>query len=351
MFSELNKEVWRSDDSVRAVDNFEECRRYISGEMKGFRLSSRDCFEFVKLHHRYIQFGESRVDFVQFCCGREFAISQPAELDPYYYIKLVISGRCKLTMGSEAFFVSSGQGAAINPYGPLAAQWEGHCETVIIRLNRDGIIKTLADELNVEVLTPLRFASAPVTAAQCHPMTALMDMLLRHSQAPASFEICGLDRDVERLVYLAALRCFLNNYSEMLQNPRSAVAPFYIRAAEEYILNYCQEDITLADLSKATGVSTRSLFYGFRRWRHTTPKAHIKKTRLNIARDALRLAAKTGASVTQIAIASGYRNLSRFSTDYKFRFGEAPSQTLRRGKSGLIPLQDENASIFAGDEG
>ena len=109
------------------------------------------------------------------------------------------------------------------------------------------------------------------------------------------------------------------------------VAPYYVRKAEEYLRGHLREDVTIEELAQVAGVSCRSLFYGFRRWRDTTPMAYLKKLRLDVARETLRSGARTGASVTDVATAVGFYHLSRFSGEYKARFGEPPSATLRRG--------------------
>jgi transcriptional regulator GlxA family with amidase domain len=59
--------------------------------------------------------------------------------------------------------------------------------------------------------------------------------------------------------------------------------------------------------------------------------ALLKKLRLDQARKELLLASRDGGSVTGTAMNCGFQNLSMFSREYKARFGEAPSETLRCG--------------------
>ena len=72
----------------------------------------------------------------------------------------------------------------------------------------------------------------------------------------------------------------------------------------------------------------------FRRFRDTTPMAQLRALRLERARSELAKAGQDGGSVTSVANAHGFGSLSRFAADYKARFHESPSETLRRGTVG-----------------
>jgi AraC-like DNA-binding protein len=51
-------------------------------------------------------------------------------------------------------------------------------------------------------------------------------------------------------------------------------------------------------------------------------------------RSELAIAGQDGGSVASVANAHGFGSLSRFAVDYKARFHESPSETLRRGTVG-----------------
>lgn len=329
-FEEIGRDHWDDGTSVRSIVSYDRCRDYFDETMKGFRLRIAMGVSDVQLAHRSVKMGSSQVDFVQLRCDREFRVDQPDEFD-YYYLKLVLSGRCELAMGDEITVVSEGEASVVNPFGSLKVLWNGLCEQVMIRMDRNALEQTLSEELDIEINDPIRFASIAVSAEASRPVSALVDLLRRDADGASVFGTWRLGRQFERLVHLAALQCFPNNYSELLRRATSMVAPYYVRKAEEYLRDHLREDVTIEDLARVTRVSTRSLFYGFRRWRDTTPMAYLKKLRLDVARETLRSAARTGASVTDVATAVGFFHLSRFSSEYKARFGEPPSVTLRRG--------------------
>ena len=47
-----------------------------------------------------------------------------------------------------------------------------------------------------------------------------------------------------------------------------------------------------------------------------------------------RLGSGAATAVTEVALACGFEHLGRFSTRYRDRFGESPSETLRRARGG-----------------
>ena len=333
-FQEINREHWDDGQSVRSITSYERCREYFDETMKGFRLRIGVGQEEVQLAHRSLKMGSSQVDFVQLRCGRGFRVDQPDEFD-YYYLKFVLSGSCELATGEDSIVVRQGEAAAVNPFGQLIARWSGVCEQVMIRIDRNTLEQTLADELDIRVTDPVRFAPICVTAETSRPVSALVDVLRRDADGARVFRTWRLGRQFERLVHLAALQCFPNNYSEPLRGARSMAAPYYVRKAEDYLRRHLREQITIEELARVAGVSTRALFWGFRRGRDTTPMAYLKKLRLDLARDTLLSAARTGASVTDVAMAVGFIHLSRFSSEYKARFGESPSATRSRGPLDL----------------
>jgi transcriptional regulator GlxA family with amidase domain len=87
--------------------------------------------------------------------------------------------------------------------------------------------------------------------------------------------------------------------------------------------------ISIGALAAAAGVSARTLFEGFRRFRGVSPMAALKAVRLDAVNDELE-AADPSASVTGVALKWGFVHLGRFAQDYRRRFGRLPSETLRR---------------------
>lgn len=134
---------------------------------------------------------------------------------------------------------------------------------------------------------------------------------------------------LEEFVMSSLLYAHASNYSSFLTRPGEATEHRAIRAAKEYIEEHLAEPITVGDIALAAGVSERTLQSAFRHDLSTTPVAYVRDRRLERARADLADAAPGEASVTAIATRWGFGHLGRFASEYKARFGESPSQTLR----------------------
>jgi transcriptional regulator GlxA family with amidase domain len=119
-----------------------------------------------------------------------------------------------------------------------------------------------------------------------------------------------------------------------LVQSRQRAATWQVRRAEEYIEAHWNQPITIASLAVATAASARSIFYHFKNSRGVSPMSFLKQVRLDHAKHLLE---RSGVdhSVTQIAVDCGFGNLGHFAGDYFKRFGERPSDTLKRSKYEL----------------
>jgi transcriptional regulator GlxA family with amidase domain len=92
--------------------------------------------------------------------------------------------------------------------------------------------------------------------------------------------------------------------------------------------------LVVADLVAASGVPGRTLFKHFRDSKGTSPMRYLRNARLEKVRHAL-TRAEPGDSVTVIAMIWGFSHMGRFAVEYRARFGESPSDTLRKGRRVL----------------
>ena len=90
------------------------------------------------------------------------------------------------------------------------------------------------------------------------------------------------------------------------------------------------EMLGLRSMSKATGLSPRTLQRTFQIEYGLCPQEWLRVERLNRVREDL-LNVRNGDSVTHTATRCGFFHLGRFSQYYCDLFGEKPSQTLARG--------------------
>lgn len=122
-----------------------------------------------------------------------------------------------------------------------------------------------------------------------------------------------------------------HDHADLFEARPPGLSDAYVRVAEQYIEAHAHEPITTTDLARVAGVSARTLQTAFRCHRGCSPREFLKERRLERAQRRL-LSAPPGLTVTQIAFDCGFQHLGQFSVDYRKRFGESPSETLRRGR-------------------
>lgn len=271
---------------------------------------------------------QTNIDLVSFTCGSEFWIDRKSDVDSYMF-QFPLSGVCSIEdKGLTAMIAAPGQLFVLNPRQRALKRWSGHCSQVMLQADRGTLERVLAAELGHECGEPLVFESSVQDNAVAQALSAVTQSVWRDFMQNAALDQWRIVRSFERNLLVAFLGALRHNYSEELNSPATPAAPYYVKRAEDFIRANLRGRIEIEDLVAVAGVSSRSLYYGFRRWRGTTPMNYLRQVRLNVAHEELKRARDTGNNVTRIALGVGYDHLSRFSKDYKERFGQSPSATM-----------------------
>lgn len=96
--------------------------------------------------------------------------------------------------------------------------------------------------------------------------------------------------------------------------------------------------ISLGDVCVAAGVNARTLQDSFRKKRGCTPMQFLREVRMQEVRAGL-LKPGVDTNVSGEAARWGFLHFGRFSREYRSRFGELPSETLRRSRQ--MPVQPD----------
>ncbi len=101
-----------------------------------------------------------------------------------------------------------------------------------------------------------------------------------------------------------------------------------VRRAQAFIEGREGDDLSIAVIAQAAGVSPRALQYAFQQHLGCTPLAYLRRVRLDLVRRSLRDGSVV--SVADAAVRLGFFNPGRFAAEYRQVFGENPRETLRR---------------------
>jgi transcriptional regulator GlxA family with amidase domain len=111
--------------------------------------------------------------------------------------------------------------------------------------------------------------------------------------------------------------------------PERAALPRDVVRVMEWSRAHLDAPLRLEALARVAGVPARTLETHFMRFLGTTPLGWVRQDRLTHARRAL-LSGGDRRTVSQVALRCGFTQLGRFAAQYCSRFGELPSETLRR---------------------
>jgi AraC-like DNA-binding protein len=157
-----------------------------------------------------------------------------------------------------------------------------------------------------------------------------IDYLFNETAQPSNIFIDQTtNEEMAKVVVTGLLNSQEHNYSEELSVRHTSIVPGHVYRAERYIKENISHSIDINDIVAAADVCERTLYDAFKRFRGISPICYLKNMRLDLARQAL-LQSSDDIKVYTIATKFGFNHLGRFSIYYKKRFGESPSQTLKR---------------------
>lgn len=143
----------------------------------------------------------------------------------------------------------------------------------------------------------------------------------------------GIKKGYEELI-LGTLLALPHYHTSSLLFPRkNYISHTTVKRAEEFMRSHFANPILISDLLKVCNCSRGVLFSSFKVSRDYSPMMFLNEQRLQAARKKLLETNPHENSVSSIAFTCGFLHLGRFPQYYKKRFGELPSETLRKQNS------------------
>jgi AraC-like DNA-binding protein len=273
------------------------------------------------------------------------AVLHHAPLPNGAIIYLPLSGASTTYCGDGRVASRAGQGVVAGPYQQFATEWTVDCSKLLIKLESNALENYLSTLLGRRQIRALDFSMVGRRQIRALDFSMAMDLssatsasllrtvkwILGELDQPDSLvntaTLAG--QQYQRMLMWTLLHCQPNNYSEELAARQPPQVPHYIPETEAYIQAHYAEPISLEQLVEHAHVSERTLLEGFKRYRDVSPMKLLKLTRLDFVHLALKEADPAISNVTDIALGNGFSQLGKFSTEYKERFGESPSETLK----------------------
>ena len=260
----------------------------------------------------------------------------PGCLDRFFLLQVPIRGRALVRTGGRE--VESSPHAVASILSPtLSTQmvWQNDCAQLIMLVDRQRVEKraaALAERPTSAVeFEPHIDLNTPFGRALQSQIEYLVDLAERG--APGSDPSPVLAATLRESVIGLLLTGQRNNLSGAINrsNSRQQPVPAVFMRARDRLEAHAEEPLDLEKLAQLSGIGIRSLQLGFRRHFGVSISGALLDIRL--ARLRARLSnTKPGERIVDIAFDLGFSHLSRMASVYRAKFGESPSETLRRNR-------------------
>ena len=238
-------------------------------------------------------------------------------------VQVQLAGVGRTTVGRTAVEITGSQSCispaqSLNEYGPGFSQF-------VWRVPNSVLTQRLFALAGAPVSRKLSFTP---TVARSSSYAGIFESILASMLTVIDqFDGAGAELLLAELESAAIVTLLLNghhNMSHLLTGRVNAAAPWQVRRVEEYIEAHWNQPFDIERITADTGLSGRSIYRAFRRWRGYSPNEFAKRRRLERAREILS-DANTRHSVTGVAALCGFSDLSHFSREYRRAFGDSPS--------------------------
>ncbi|KFK95703.1 MULTISPECIES: AraC family transcriptional regulator [unclassified Serratia (in: enterobacteria)] len=303
----------------------EEVKSIVGRVLKPCQMTLLDNGPKFDARMHYIPMGDIALGRLRY--GTEVALV-PDKLEAFFLVQMPLTGTAIIDSGGRSLHSTPALASLISPEESTQMRWAADNDQFLVRISRSLLERTLVGQLGHAFESPLVFELG-FAWQECQVWRALMSYLLESaSKNPDILQHKLIVSQIEQLVSVTLLSVHQHNYKDHLSKNRSMIRPKHVRKAQEYLQAHAHEPIVMEQLAQIAGVSMRSLYAGFKDFLDVSPMKYLRDVRMERVR--LELLSGEASSVTGVALRWGFAHMGRFSAEYKARFGETPSQSLKR---------------------
>lgn len=315
---------------LKSTSKAEDLHGHISSVLTAHRakktsLSSRNAKAAV-LHHAPLP--NSSFNYLFYGAETKVEVSQLG----FFLIEIPLSGMSVTRCGDGSVVSGLGQAVIAGPYHQFSTDWSEDCSKLLIKIECNAFENYLSTLLRRKQMRILDFEMAiDLNADSSQSLLRIIYWIIAELEHSGS----SLNANPFASVYCeqALMWCLLhtqpNNYTEELNRMERPGLPEFIIKTKQYIEENYAEPITLEILVHISKVSERLLLEGYRKHLGISPMKQLKHVRLERVHLMLKEMSPEMGNVTEIGLAAGFTQLGKFSGEYKERFGELPSETLK----------------------
>lgn len=246
-----------------------------------------------------------------------------------YHLNFPVRGDTTVAQGNARRSFSGGHtGVAFGPSAPVFLRWSADSEQYHLNVSQARLethaSKLLGSPVDGDIGFDLTFDLDTPRGRTVLSMTRFLHAELSRDDGIASVPIAL--HEFESALMTQLLMTIPNRFTPLLNAPTQRNPRERIRDAVDYIREHAQDELSVADIAAAVGLSVRALQVGFQREAGASPMEFVRSIRLDLAHRDLVLGA---GAVNEVAHRWHFHHVGRFASLYMARFGTHPSQTLR----------------------
>jgi AraC-like DNA-binding protein len=334
-------ECEQSNDLAVSVDMFKTTekqvvREYMNSLVTTHNFEVTDSAAEVAFDFKRLNIGDFQVcDFSYGDCEVDIKLNHCDEHK--FFIVVPLSGYVDITSADSQFTLRPGSAWAFST--PDATNTRFHDSSnfrnINICLSYGSLRKFLSNDFDLPITQTINFPAHPISVnADFRFLLDYIEWFTTRFDADVNKMLLNsahLTKHMHDMLMSMLISAVDNNFQELYCSKNVKVAaPNYVRMAEEYMRCNACEAITVKEVAKEVGVAMRTLHGGFQKYRNYSVSEFLRNERLHLARTALATANQNNLTVTDVAYSSGFFHLSKFAVAYQKKFGENPSETLRR---------------------
>ncbi len=255
----------------------------------------------------------------------------PGPLERFYLLQLPMQGRAGIESGEHLFTSDARCASLLSPAPDLRMHWGADNEQLCLRIDAETVERFISAWTGEPVRRLPTFQPQVLLDRQPRLLDLMQQLIHLGEAAGGPNTAQALPLSAVQLEYQLLVNLFTSQPHDVLDALQAhcpPVAPRCVRLIEDHVVAHCDQPLTPETLAQLAGVSVRSLFLGFHRYRGISPMRFLRQVRMQRARQDL-LAADAGTRVADVALKWGFTHQGRFSLAYQSCYGESPRDTLR----------------------
>ncbi|BCJ07016.1 MULTISPECIES: AraC family transcriptional regulator [unclassified Pseudomonas] len=280
---------------------------------------SRTTHPQASLSHR--KFAE--LDLCRISYGGSVRVTSPA-LETIYHLQVLLNGNCLWRGHQREHHLVPGELLLINPDDPVDLTYSEDCEKFILKLPVHLLDSICAEQRWQRPSGGVRFLRNHYRLEELGGFLNLLGMIC--NEAEVSGSLPRVQGHYSQIVASKLLTLMTTN----VRMETLGGAGMGLERILDYVERNLKLEVSAEALAEQANMSVRSLYALFDRHLSTTPRQYIRQRKLERVQACLSDPSCAVRSVTELALDYGFLHLGRFSESYRQRFGELPSETLKR---------------------